>query len=221
MVQNTSNAQSHYSLVSGMAGRANLYIVRVPQKIEKHVTIRSKGHLARITAEKTHKLATNALTLWDIDWTLPPAYGNPPVWPPDLIGSISHSLRYGGVILLRANANIGIGIDIEEVDESAAFVKEVFMNSTLKDKGDPKDQWVLNYCLGEACFKASTSIFHEVLPFHPDVWCVPRNTKECNRDMHILPAALAQMQPQPQIYQLGCIHLTPEKSRLAVAVNLV
>lgn len=84
-----------------------------------------------------------------------------PVWPEGIVGSITHSRRYGIAIVCRCPGLAGVGVDLELAGRVTADIAESVMTEAEREAchGDwPPSAYTANFSAKEAVFKAVNPI---------------------------------------------------------------
>jgi 4'-phosphopantetheinyl transferase EntD len=121
-----------------------------------------------------------------------------PIWPPGVIGSISHSHGAAAVAVARAGALASLGLDIERsAPLGDELVREVCRDEELAQLRHlpppaPADWPMLLFCIKEAAYKAWFPLTREPLEFHHmQVLLQPESRRFTARVRHAAFAGLA------------------------------
>ena len=95
-----------------------------------------------------------------------------PVWPPGLVGSITHSTDFCAAVVARSDCFRTVGIDVERVDAiPAELAKEIIRPDEASEcrsaaRPDDADWPTLYFCLKEASYKAFYPTYRRIVGFH-------------------------------------------------------
>lgn len=144
-----------------------------------------QAHVARAVEKRKREfaaarvLARNNLESLGLDaMPLVPREDRSPVWPPQIVGSISHSLGYCVVLNAWRRDWKSLGVDIEERRPFAAgMAKMVLTPEELVAVGDlescaAQEQCLLRFCIKEAFYKFQSPLTGLFLDFQ-DVTLTP------------------------------------------------
>ena len=84
-----------------------------------------------------------------------------PIWPDGVVGSITHSRRYGIAVVCRCPGLVGVGVDLELADRVTEDIAKSVMTEAEReaDQGDwPPSAYTANFSAKEAVFKAVNPI---------------------------------------------------------------
>ncbi len=147
---------------------------RVSPECEKHLTIDEQASVAGCVPPVRQQAAAAriaARTLLDeagnSDWSLPRRQGNPPSWPPGIVGSLSHCGDLGVAALSTRGTWRGIGIDVEPAEPlDAELLDTIASPEELSETGrDPMAVRIL-FSLKEAVYKAVHPMDRQFLEPH-------------------------------------------------------
>lgn len=100
-------------------------------------------------------------------WSMPRQRGNPPRWPPGLVGSLSHTDLYAAAALARCADFSGVGIDIEPAEPlPAELVDSVIAADETRPSGPADLVGRVLFCAKEASYKAVHPLDGRFLDYH-------------------------------------------------------
>jgi len=92
-----------------------------------------------------------------------------PVWPPGVVGSISHCRGFCGVAVARADAVAGLGLDVERAEalepELVARICTPRERERLRARAGAPDPGKLTFCAKESFYKCYFPLTREFLGF--------------------------------------------------------
>jgi 4'-phosphopantetheinyl transferase EntD len=113
------------------------------------VTVRRASGAARIAARRL--LAKLGIT----GWALPKGQGGAPVWPPDIVGSMSHDSRVAVAAIARRCNFTALGIDIEPAEALPSDLLDLVATPQERAAiGEDPYQGRLLFAAKEAVYKA-------------------------------------------------------------------
>jgi 4'-phosphopantetheinyl transferase EntD len=88
-------------------------------------------------------------------WSMPRRRGNPPHWPPGLVGSLSHSDFHAAAAVARREEFAAVGVDIEPAEPlPPELVDLVTAPGEARPSGAQDLLGRVLFCAKEACYKA-------------------------------------------------------------------
>lgn len=111
-------------------------------------------------------LAADALRQLGID-AFPVKRGpsNEPLWPPGIVGSISHGCGFCVVVLARRNVTEFIGLDVESRTADVSNIRELVMTAHELRQEVSDDHIRATFCAKEAVFKAIFPLVRRFVDF--------------------------------------------------------
>ena len=136
-----------------------------------------RRHLGRAVLKRRQEFAAGrlcarrALTEFGLaDFALEPAADRQPVWPPEMIGSITHTQGFCAAVVARRGPLLALGIDTEEAGRVKAELWPRICGPELEwlrqlPAGDRGDAATLIFSAKEAFYKCQYALVGEWLSF--------------------------------------------------------
>ncbi|HEV2651851.1 MAG TPA: 4'-phosphopantetheinyl transferase superfamily protein [Rhizomicrobium sp.] len=106
------------------------------------------------------------------EWPVRRRQDRVPIWPPGLVGSITHTADYCAAVVASRDDFGALGIDVEQVGAVPSDLaeqilrREEFVPDCRPYLGDIGADWLtLHFCLKEAAYKAFYTIFEQIIEF--------------------------------------------------------
>jgi len=100
-------------------------------------------------------------------WSMPRRRGKAPVWPPGLVGSLSHSNSYAAAALARREEFAGVGVDIEPAKPlPEELIEMVIAPGEARPSGAEDLVGRVLFCAKEASYKAVFALDGQFLEHH-------------------------------------------------------
>ncbi len=100
-------------------------------------------------------------------WSMPRRRGNAPLWPPGMVGSLSHSNCYAAAALARCEEFAGVGIDIEPARPlPEELIDLVITSGEVRPSGAEDLVGRVLFCAKEASYKAVFALDGRFLEHH-------------------------------------------------------
>ena len=132
---------------------------------DERIGLERMADVRRAEYSSGRRVAREALGLLGIEDCAVAARGRLPMWPPGVVGSITHSRELALAMVGRVGAVAGIGVDLEQEDRVDAHVAERVLVPEERRRLAEEDWRTMLFAAKEAVYKAVNPLVGEYLAF--------------------------------------------------------